>query len=131
MTKWHHDQPGFSNHDYDPEPEQTDPRWRGFNYGAALPVPTTDGVYNLAHDLAERLRAVSHEASDRAWRIDMAVRDYRHATTAAERDAARKTLANVYADLYRYAPLADPPDASNYTFAELKAGRHDRGWRKA
>jgi hypothetical protein len=105
-----------------------DPKANGFNYGAALPYAPQEIA--LFEEYASHLRNVAHTASARAWRLDMAIRDFRHATTAIERNDARVTLHHCYSNLMREtfdrpseanppAPHDDP--TPNYSFDEIAA----------
>jgi hypothetical protein len=76
-----------------------DPRARGFNYGAPVPIDNSDTVYRSALALGSRLHDIAHQANDHSWRLDRAVRDYRHATSHPERTAARIKLNNIYNEL--------------------------------
>lgn len=96
-----------------------DPRNDGFYYGGALPVPAGFGVYDDAVRLAEKLARQNQEASARQWRLDMAIRDVRHACTALERATFLAKLTDVLKATRQ--ELGDKPQdpAPNYTFDEL------------
>jgi hypothetical protein len=97
-----------------------DPRANGYNYGAPLPIPSGFGLFNDSLALADRLRDISHEAGDRSWRIDMAVRDVRHACTPGERHKATEALRTVYEALSRFSPSPGSDDPRpDYSFESL------------
>jgi hypothetical protein len=99
-----------------------DPRVNGFNYGAPLPIVPGDPLYHDAERLSDRLLHIKREASQRAWRLDMALRDYRHACTVDERAKAGEVLGTVYRDLVKFSPLdMGPADTGNYSFEQLSA----------
>lgn len=95
------------------------PRAAGFNYGAPLPIEPDDTLFADARDLADRLREIAAQASRRAWEIDMAVRAYRIAETAAERAAARMRLVKVFARLNKFSPLDQGPYSPDTPFEDL------------
>lgn len=114
-----------------------DPRKEGFNYGAPLPIPAGLGIYDDAMRLSERLNDVARQASQRAWALDMAIRDVRHACSAEERAFAMQRLTEGYADLVRFSPVKPEDPTPNYSHEELanvgELERHldrNRGWPK-
>ena len=97
----------------------SDPRKRGFNYGAPLPIPAGYAPYDDALRLSERLRDVAHEASARAWKLDMAIRDYRHAVTAQERVNAQTKMLAVYTAVIAFSTVTPEDPRPDYPFADI------------
>lgn len=73
---------------------KVDPRELGFNYGRALPISNPDEkrLFETYSGLADAARNRALEASNRSWKLDMALRDIRHSVTVEERDEAWKRL---------------------------------------
>lgn len=103
-----------------------DPRNSGFNHGAPKPVPAGFGVFDDATRLHERLDDVWQAAHDRAWRLNMALRDVRRAVTASERAVAGERLKTLYTELVRFSPVPEKVFPDDYTPAEREVTR--TGW---
>ena len=65
-----------------------DPRSEGFNYSEGWGGDPKPPVYATALHLAHELRAHASLLSDRAWKLDMAIRDVRLATLGWEKSLA-------------------------------------------
>jgi hypothetical protein len=101
-----------------------DPKKVGFNYGAALGAPR-DTDYDRGVRLFERLTAIAHAASDRAWRLNMRLRDVRHACDYVEQASALATLFTATQELSKFSPETPEDPTPNYSFEELAS--IDRG----
>ncbi|MDB5580968.1 MAG: hypothetical protein JWR80_6144 [Bradyrhizobium sp.] len=80
-----------------------DPRSLGFNYGSSWGTQPKPPVYHAAVKVAFTLQRQAREISDKAWRLEMVIRNVRLAGTAAERTQAVARLEKALAD---YLPRA-------------------------
>ncbi len=73
-----------------------DPRSKGFNYGAPIPVPT-QGIYPKLVALANRWRRHdTQKGRERSWDLDMALRFVRCSCSHHEQSRALDSLAAQY-----------------------------------
>jgi len=80
-----------------------DPRSIGFNYGSSWGAQPKPPVYHAAMKVAFVLQRQAREISDKAWRLEMVIRNVRLAGTARERTRAVARLEKALAD---YLPSA-------------------------
>ena len=92
-----------------------------YNYGAPLKIASDDKLFADGTALCNALRTIQHDAGDRHWRIEMALRDYCHACTSSERTAAAAKLNIAIDELAHFAPTTGGDPTPNYTFIELAA----------
>ena len=70
----------------------SDPRAAGFNYSTGWGSHPKPPIYLEALRLSRRLNATALDASQRAWTLEMALRDVRLATTGVEKAVAVQAL---------------------------------------
>jgi hypothetical protein len=80
-----------------------DPRSLGFNYGSSWGNRPKPAVYHEAMKVAFILQRQAREISDKAWQLEMVIRNVRLAGTATERTQAVARLEKALAE---YLPRA-------------------------
>lgn len=94
------------------------PKDRGFNYGQPLGIATQDqAAFDKWEQTANHESWLAISRSQRAWRLDMALRNIRHATTLCEYEAAI-TCARATFETWDESRYLKP---SVYSFAEIAA----------
>lgn len=110
--------------------EEIDPRKDGFNYGIGWgskePFPE---VFRLGAELSLKLNEASEAASRKAWGLDHALRDVRHASTKAEKVNAILALQRVLEEIDPKKSLVED-DGKSYTFAEIAEKYADELFRR-
>lgn len=104
--------------------EQANPRAAGFNYGAGWSGAVNTQIYKDCEPVAQRLRDAAHDLEQRAWAIDMLLRNARLAETDLERTQALCKLHEWF-----NAPANNPTGGDptpNYPHAAIAAIPTDR-----